>query len=103
MSGHVPRRGDAGPGAGVDGDDDAVVTPAFGGAVVVLDDEGGDGGRRLLGEGGAVGHRGEPHLAVEGEGRDPLTRLGRAGGRLADVAYEAGGDGEQPARGEPVG
>src|SRR5699024_10984129 len=72
-------------------------TPTSGRLVVVLADERGDRVRELLGEGGAVGRRGEPHLAVQRERRQLLAGLGGTADRVADIAYKSGGNGQQAA------
>src|SRR4051812_23516613 len=84
-------------------DDEPVRPAAWGGLVVVRRDERVHGLGELGGERGAVLGGREPHLAVDPERRQRLAGLVRAGDELADLAHEAPGDREQPARGALVG
>src|SRR5450759_1485917 len=84
------------------GDDEPVRTTAGASLVVVLGDEAVDGGRQLGGKRGSVLRGREPHLAVNPEGRQRLSRRGRPGDELTDLADHAPSDREQPARGALV-
>src|SRR6266511_979327 len=75
----------------MDSDDHAVLTPTFRGLVVVPADQRGHRAGQLLREGGAIGRRGEPHLAVDRERRQRLAGLGGAGDELARAAPATAG------------
>lgn len=87
---------------GVEGDDDPVVAPLLGVRGVVLAHQRAHARRQLLHERGAVGGRGEPDLAVQGVGREPLAGLRGAGDQRTDVPDEPGPEREQPAGGQLV-
>src|SRR6476660_7802537 len=79
-------------------DDEAVRTAARGCLVVVLRDEAVHRVGELGGERRPVLGGGESHLAVDAERREGLSGAARPADQLADLADEAGRDGEQPAR-----
>src|SRR5439155_8486741 len=102
MSGVLPACLPARGGAGVDGDDHAMVASPVCPAVVVLGDEPGYGFRNLLGKSRSVRGRGKPDRSVEGERRHPLPGLQAASNQDADVADEPAGDGQQPERRQAI-
>src|SRR3954465_6697533 len=83
---------------GVQCDYEPVRATAGGGLVVVLRDEAVDGVRQLDGERGPVLRGREPHLAVDPEGGERLVGRARSGDQLTDLADQAPGDRQQPAR-----
>src|SRR5260370_433460 len=86
----------------MNGDDDAKLSSTLDCVVVVLADKPCHRVRELLGEGGPVGSRGEPHLTVERKCGYPLARPGGPGDQGPHIADQPSRDGKQPARGEPV-
>src|SRR3954453_10786531 len=87
---------------GMQRDHEAVRPPAGGTLVVVAAGQVADRVGQLLREGRAVGARGEADLRVGGEGGELAVRRARAADELADLADEAGAEGQQPARRELV-
>src|SRR2546422_2593014 len=103
MSGLLPVGRDLWLQAGMDGHDHAMLAPAVCGLVMVFADQAGDRRRQLLGEGRAVGRRGEPDLAVHGERGELLAGPRRTGEQLPDLAHQPCGERDQPPGRQPVG
>ena len=97
------RRWWGGRHAGMDGDDEMMLTPAFGLLVVVLRHERGHGLHEFAGEGGAIGGGCEPYPAVHRERREFFLRPGGPSDQVTDIADQLRGQGQQPAGRQTVG